>query len=526
MPNQILKTIIKKLAKTRFKNRAAFELIKRRLTNRQKIAPPPNSKLLKIYHQLLKNKKIKKNPALENFLKKREIRTLSGVAVITVLTKPYPCPGQCLYCPKEKGMPKSYLSNEPAAARAKALKFNPFWQVKRRLEALLANGHATDKIELIVLGGTWSAYPKKYQVWFIKRCFDALNCKTAKTLKPAQNWNEKAAHRCVGLTLETRPDFINEVEIKNFRQLGCTRVELGVQNISDKILKQNLRGHNVKQTILATKFLKQAGFKVCYHLMPNLLGATPKSDLKMFKTIFISPDFQPDFLKIYPCVVLKNSKLYKIWLKGKFKPYSFNQLKNLLIKIKKITPEYVRINRLIRDIPQNSIIAGNTITNLRQILEKENFSCRCIRCREAGHQYKTQSAKLKTQNLRLKIIKYKASEGMEYFLSYESKDGKILYAFLRLRINDNLKNNFIPELKNAAIIRELHTYGELAPLGKRGKIQHSGLGKKLMAAAEKIVKTKKIKKIAVISGIGVRGYYKKLGYYLEGSYMIKIVKYS
>ncbi len=575
-----LETIIKGLVKAKINSRPNLINVKRRLSNQQKMPSPLNSDLLKVYQKLLKNKKIKSDKNLERLLRKREIRTLSGVAVITVITKAYPCPGKCIYCPNELGMPKSYLSNEPAVMRAIGTKFDPWRQVSVRLEALKNNGHNTDKIELIVLGGSWSAYPKSYQTNFIKRCFDALNGKTAKTLAQAQKLNEKAKHRCVGLTLETRPDMIDETEIKRMRELGCTRVELGVQSLDDKILKLNQRGHTVKQTITATRLLKQAGFKVMYHLMPNLPGSTPAKDLKMFKELFANPDFQPDLLKIYPCVVTKNSILYQWYKQDKYKPYSDKQLKKLLIEIKQIIPCYVRITRLIRDIPAESIIAGNKITNLRQIIANEFKNCKCIRCREAGHQeinsksqirpfdsaqvassgaerrnpkqiLRQRRMRLWRKNSKFQIQKYQASGGTEYFLSYESKDRKVLYAFLRLRIpchsegpraksrgtEESKIYKVLPELIGAALIRELHTYGELAPLGKTGKVQHLGLGKKLMAEAEKIVKNQGVKKtcpkrlvlsgaegsqrIAIISGIGVRPYYQKLGYQLTGTYMIK-----
>ncbi len=525
MNNKLIK-IIKGLVKAGVKNRANFVNVKRQLSNQQKIPSPLNAGLLKIYQQLRKNKKVKEDKLLERLLRKREIRTLSGVAVVTVITKPYPCPGKCIYCPSELGMPKSYLSNEPAIMRAILTKFNPYRQVQVRLRALKDNGHKTDKVELIVLGGSWSAYPKKYQTWFIKRCFDGLNGKTAKNLASAQKLNEKTLHRCVGLTLETRPDLINENEIKRMRELGCTRLELGVQSIYNPILKLNKRGHTVKQTIEATKLLKQAGFKVMYHLMPNLPGSTPAKDLKMFKEIFAKPDFQPDLLKIYPCVVTKDSIIYRWYKQDKYKPYSDKQLKELLIKIKRAIPYYVRITRLVRDIPAESIIAGNKITNLRQIIQQEinntSQGCKCIRCREA----RSRPAKLK--QIKLFIKKYQASAGAEYFLSFESKDRKILYAFLRLRLPfrqsepESHLYKLFPELKSAALIRELHTYGELVPIGtKKLAIQHLGLGKKLMETAEKISKKQGVKKIAIISGIGVRQYYQKLGYQLEGTYMTK-----
>lgn len=528
-----LTKLTKELAGQSFKNRRDFVMAKSKISNRLGGNAPMNSKLIKKYKQLIKAKKIKPNKNLEVFLKKREIRTMSGVAPVTVITKPFSCPGRCLYCPTEKAMPKSYLANEPAIMRAQGVKFDPFKQVKQRLQTLKDNGHAIDKIELIILGGTWSSYPHRYQTWFVKRCFEACNGRSVKNLYRAQQVNETAPSRIIGLSVETRPDCVTIKEIIRLRELGCTRVELGVQSIADKVLKLNERGHGVARTIMATTLLKQAGLKIVYHLMPNLPGSNPNKDLLMFSKIFSDSRFQPDMLKIYPCVVTKNSRLYRWWRQGKFHPYSDEQLKKLLIDIKTIVPPYVRINRLIRDIPSDSIIAGNKITNLRQLITQEFTGCRCLRCREAGHVKNSNESfaftprsgvvakATKSQNLRLKIIKYRASAGTEYFFSYESNDGKILYAFLRLRINDDLNNNFIQELHGAGIIRELHTYGEVAPLGNIGKVQHLGLGKKLILEAEKICQNYKIKKIVVISGIGVRPYYKKLGYRLEGTYMVK-----
>ena len=521
--DKIYQEIVKKLINSKFKNHAGLNVLIHQFGGSFKIAPPEKIKLLSAYHKLLKHGSIKRQKNLEKWLKKREIRTLSGVAPIAVLTKPYKCPGQCLFCPSESKMPKSYLSNEPAVMRAILCRFDPFTQVKMRLEALKMTGHDTDKCELIVMGGTWSYLPKKYQDWFIKRCFDGFNGKVAKNLTQAQKWNEKAKYRVIGLTLETRPDYIDIAEIKRMRELGCTRVEIGVQTIDDKILKLNKRGHLVEQTIKATKLLKDAGFKISYHLMPNLPGSTPAKDLAMFKKIFSDQNFQPDMLKIYPCVVTKTSELYKWFKQGKYKPYSDKQLLELLIKIKKTIPPYVRISRLIRDIPKESILAGNKISNLRQLIQEEfkktSQVCQCIRCREA------RNIPVELKSIKYKVIKYPASEGLEYFLSYESKDGKTLFAFLRLRIAQKLDQNLLkelPELKDAAMIREVHTYGQLIPLQSKQKaVQHLGLGKRLIQEAEKIARKQGFKKIAVISGIGVREYYKNLGYHIENTYMIK-----
>ncbi len=494
-----------------------------------KCPPPDKSRLLSAYHKLLKNKKIKADEKLEKLLKRRTIRTLSGVAVVSLLTKPDQCPGKCLYCPTEKKMPKSYLANEPAVMRAILNDFDPYRQIKMRLQALQANGHDTAKIELIIMGGTWSHHSPQYQNWFIKRCFEALNGKKTKNLASAQKQNETACHRCIGLTLETRPDYINEKEILKLRRFGCTRVELGIQQIDDRILKLNQRGHTAQASIRAIKLLKNAGFKINFHLMLNLPGATPAKDFQMFQKLYRRPEWLPDMIKIYPCVVTKNSALYKLWRQKKYCPYTDEQLLKLLIKIKKITPPFVRIARLIRDIPAESIVAGNKITNLRQLIadlsKKQGWHCQCIRCREAGHQNNSKFLISNFQNkIKLIIRKYQANGGTEYFLSSESADEKILYAFLRLRINDHPEKNFIPELKNSALVRELHTYGEVAGLGEKGEVQHLGLGKKLMAEAEKICRKNKVEKLAVIAGIGVRKYYEKLGYGLIGTYMVKYLK--
>jgi elongator complex protein 3 len=483
--------------------------------------PPEKSSLLLAYHKLVKSKKIKPLPILEKSLTKRAVRTLSGVAVISVLTKPYPCPGNCLYCPTEKDMPKSYLSNEPAVMRAILNDFDPHRQIVMRLKALKANGHDTSKIELIVMGGTWSYHQAKYQTWFIKRCFEALNGQKSATLAETQKKNESAKHRCIGLTLETRPDYINAKEILRMREYGCTRVELGIQHIDDKILKLNKRGHTNQDSINAIALLKQAGFKINLHLMPGLPGSTPAKDLTMFKNLYTLPGYMPDMIKIYPCVVTKDAELYKWWKAGKYKPYSDKQLLKLIKDIKKITPPWVRITRLIRDIPEESIVAGNKITNLRQLVQeqskKEGWSCQCLRCREVGH---VDPLEIKKQKLKFNVTSYQASNGTEYFLSFDSQDGKALYAFLRLRINDQ-KNNPLPDLSGVGLVRELHTYGQAIPLGEKGEVQHLGLGKKLLEEAEKICRKNKLDKIAVISGIGVRKYYQKSGYRLAGTYMIK-----
>lgn len=520
---------IKDLIKKKIRNPKELSRAKRDMAKKLKIPLISNTQLLKEYHNLLEKKRIKKDENFENLLRKRPIRTLSGVAVVSLLTKPYPCPGKCIFCPTEKGLPKSYLRGEPAAERAFALKFDPYEQVKKRLESLKIQGHPTDKIEIRVIGATFSYYPLNYKIWFFANLFAAANGRKnlekagEKDLKKEQKINEKTKNRIVGISVETRPDLINEKEILLMRKLGITMVELGVQTIFDDILKTCQRGHGKKEIIKATQLLKDAGFKVMYQIMPNLPGSNLKKDFLAFKKLFENENYKPDWLKIYPCLVCKGAKLYEIWKKGKYKPYSDKELTELLIKIKKDVPNWIRIARLFRDIPAPRIEAGSKISNLREVVKKEmkkrNLKCSCIRCREIRENY----------NPKEKVIlfreNYNASDGKEIFLSFENKKRAKLFAFLRLRVL-SLKNQPIPVLKNASIVREIHTYGQQIPLKEKGgAAQHKGLGKKLLKEAEKITKKEfGLSKITVISGVGVREYYKKLGYELKNEYMIKNLK--
>ena len=538
----IVDNIIKELAGLTFADDLDFSTTLRKIFNKHKLAPLPKATLISSYRQLIKNGDLDENKKLSQLLIKRAVRTLSGVSVITVLSKPFVCPGKCIYCPTEPDMPKSYLSNEPAAMRAKLNLFDPIRQMTMRIKALENNGHQVDKLEVLVLGGTWSVYPEEYHNEFIRDLFYAANVfeqknlrnpstslREKKSLSEEQKINENTKYKIIGLTLETRPDFINEAEIKQMRNLGCTRVQLGIQHTDNKILNLIQRGHTIEQSIKATRLLKEVGMKIDHHYMPDLPGSTPNKDLEMMKYVFSSQDLQPDQIKIYPCIVNEFAELNK-WLEdGKYKPYSKTELLKLLLEIKKITPPYVRINRLIRDIPEESILAGNKITNLRQKLQqelkKQGHSCQCIRCREVRNE------DVDVNKIELIIRKYKASQGTEWFLSFENHDQTKIYAFLRLRINDEVNKNIFPELKNASLVRELHVYGKMIPVTNDKdknktifKTQHLGLGKRLMAQAEEITSKQKLNKIAVISGIGVRGYYKKLGYELEGTYMTKVLK--
>ncbi len=533
---------------SKIKNLEDFNVLKRLLSKKYKLKLLLNSDVLKEYFLLIKKNKISKDwqkkhgDFFVSLLKKRAVRTLSGVAPVAVLTKPYPCPGECAYCPKKPDVPVSYLPNEPAVMRAIRLKYNPYLQTVFRLRALENNGHQPNKIELIVIGGTWSYLPEKYKYWYILNCFKAANDyqkikkeinieKSEKQVQPKkilkylysnklrleeikdllkteQKKNEKAKYNIIGLTLETRPDYLDDKELWQMRELGCTRVEIGVQAIDDKILKLNKRGHDVKTIAEATKKLKQFGFKVTYHFMPALPGSNPRKDIKMFQDLYNDERFQPDQIKFYPTTVVKDSLLYRWWKEGKYKAYSDKQLEKVIIESKKIVPVYTRIIRLIRDIPGESIEAGNKITNLRQVMKDRGVVCNCIRCREAKDKL------INEKDLKLNILKYKSSGGEEYFISFDSLDKKTLYGFCRLRIDRNSKIS-------SAIVRELHIYGQLVPVGDKKKVQHSGLGKKLMAEAEKIAQENRFKNLAVISGVGVRGYYRKLGYKLKDTYMVK-----
>jgi len=514
----ILETTVKELIRTGIKTPEDLAKAKRNVAKRLKASCPDNISLLKTYHELLKKKKVKKYPLFEFLLQTKPIRSLSGIVNVSVLTKFYPCPGKCLYCPNERGIPKSYVSGEPAVERAKKLHFDPYLQAKLRIGMLQSEGHPTDKIELRIVGGTWSYYPRHYRNWFVKRCFDACNGKTSRALKQAQKINEKAKNRIIGLSVETRPDFINPSEIRHLRDLGATMVELGVQSIYEDVLKTNLRGHGTKEIILATKLLKDSGFKVLYQMMPNLPGSSLKRDEKMFEELFENPDFQPDLLKIYPCALLKSAPLYKWWKSKKYKPYSFNQLIDLIRKIKLRIPYFVRIQRISRDIPSQLVLAGPAkVSNLRQLLaermKKEDWRCRCIRCREIRERYNQK------EKINLFRQNYAASGGIEIFLSFEDNARLKLYSLLRLRISS----------ENKATIREIHTYGRQLPIRDNSDFlmspQHKGLGKKLIKEAERITKKEfKLNKISVISGVGAREYYRNLGYKLEKTYMVKSLR--
>ncbi len=480
-----------------------------------------NIDLRETYEEMVANDEIDVDENIEKLLMTKKMRSLSGVSVITVLTKPYPCPGKCIYCPSIVDVPKSYLPDEPAVMRAILAGYDAKKQVETRLKSLVRQGHPVDKVELIVIGGTYSHLPREYQENFIKDCFDALNGTLSESLADAKTRNESADSRCVGLTLETRPDHITPDEVAWFRYLGATRVELGVQSVYDDVLKLNGRGEKVAATVAATRLLKDAGFKICYHLMPNLYGSDLVRDKEMFHIVFTDPRFCPDYIKIYPCMVMENTPLYKLWREGRYVSYTDDELIDLICEVKQNVPYWIRIMRTIRDIPAPNIESGSKMSNMRQIIlqkaEQEGWSCNCIRCREIGAK-----AQAEVDEIIQFTEKYEASKGQEYFLSYEDKARRNLYSLLRLRFpGENEIAEVLPEIAECALIREVHTYGQQIEIGEQGETQHRGYGKKLIAEAEKQAREKGYKKIAVISGVGVRGYYQKFGYELHGEYMVK-----
>ncbi len=436
-------------------------------------------------------------------------KTLAGVTPIAVMCKPKKCRhGTCLYCPS-LDVPQSYTPKSPPVLRAERLSYDSYEQAKSRLKAFELMNHPTQKIELIIMGGNFLDYPLNYQYKFVKKCYDALNNRKSRSLEEAKKRNEKAKHRCVALCIETRPDTINDKTIKRILDFGCTRVELGVQCLDDKIYKFVNRGHKVKDVIDATARLKRKGFKIGYHIMLGLPLSNPEKDYKMFVKLFKDEDFKPDQLKIYPCQVIKGAGLSKLYEKKKYKPYSQKQIEQLLKKIMLVIPNYCRIMRIMREIPPEYLVAGITRIDLRRDFESALKSSKLrnkikeIRFREIG--FALRDKEKVNKNIKLNVTEYNASKGKEYFLEFVNKDN-ILFGLLRLRIE-----------KEYAIIREIHVYGQALNIGEKSKYlgQHSGFGKKLIKEAEEISKKEKKKLLKVISGVGVRQYYKKLGYKLD-----------
>jgi len=486
--------------------------------------------LVAAYQDMVRSGEMQPDPPLFERLRMKPVRTLSGVTTVTVLTKPYPCPGECLFCPTDVRMPKSYLPDEPGAMRGLEHDFDPYAQVASRIRSLEALGHPADKIELLILGGTWSAYRREYQEWFVKRCFDAMNhplCGEGSggespTLEEAHACNETAPHRNVGLVIETRPDEITPRELRWLRRLGVTKVQLGAQSLDDSILALNRRGHDATCTRRAVALLRAAGFKIVLHWMPNLLGATPESDRRDFARLW--QGLCPDEIKIYPTQLLRNAELYAYWQRGEFQPYTTQALIELLADIKPTIPRYCRVNRVVRDIPSTHVVEGNRRTSLRQDVHEEmkrrGTRCVCIRCREVRGKTILPSA------LVLDDLVYQADYAEEHFLSYHTPDDR-LAGFLRLSLpSSDAPSSGLRDLEGAALIREVHVYGPSLPLGaeKEGAVQHAGLGTRLLEQAQTMAQSRGFRRLAVISAVGTRRYYLERGFERGEFYLLKSLR--
>ena len=458
-------------------------------------------------------------------LRRKEARALSGVSVVAVMTEPYACPhGRCAYCPggPDEDSPQSYTGYEPAAMRGIQNDYDPYRQVKARIKQLKAIGHVVDKVDLIIMGGTFPASPRTYQEGFVKGLLDALTDTPSADLAEAKLQTEYTGVRNVGITVETRPDCIKEADISEMLDLGVTRVELGVQNIYDDIYQKVNRGHKVQDVVDATARLKDSALKICYHMMPGLPGSSIERDLEGFTTIFKDPRFKPDMLKIYPTLVVKGTRLYDWWRNGEYKPLETETAAELVSKVMEITPPWVRIMRVQRDIPLPRIDAGVDMSNLRQLAEDRLVArggrCRCIRCREAGHSAK----KADSSRVEITHTVYEASSGTEVFIQAEDRMADALIGFVRLRIP---AEPFRPELDtNTGLIRELHVYGRMVPVGERrgDAWQHRGWGEALMDEAEKTASERfNMRKMVVMSALGTKQYYARLGYEKQGVYVSK-----
>jgi len=465
-------------------------------------------------------------------LMRKRIRAASGVIVITVMTKPYPCPKPepCIYCPGGPGLgtPQSYTGLEPACRRGLQNNFDPYEQVRSRVEQLRAIGHTIDKVELIILGGTFTALPLDYQRWFVKRCLDALNGVEASSLEEAKRLAEAVPIRNSGITVETRPDVASEREVDVLLDLGVTRVELGVQTLYDDIYAIIKRDHTVRDVEHAFRVLKDGGFKLVAHLMLGLPGSTPERDLEMFRALFTDERFKPDAVKIYPTLVVRGTELYEMWKRGEYEPYPLETYVELIAEVKKMVPPWVRIQRVQRDIPATVVEAGPRKSNLRELvqarLRAEGVRCRCIRCREVGMVMLKEGLVPDPGDVRLLDRREEASGGVDIFLSFEDVRRDILIGYVRIRMPSELAHR--PEVRErpSAIIRELHVYGPMVPVGvqRPDGWQHRGYGRRLIAEAERVAREEyDARKMLVLSGLGVKPYYARLGYRHDGPYMSK-----
>ncbi|MEM4201955.1 MAG: tRNA uridine(34) 5-carboxymethylaminomethyl modification radical SAM/GNAT enzyme Elp3 [Candidatus Hadarchaeum sp.] len=488
--------------------------------------PPKNSELLAVATPEEKSKLIA-------VLRLKPVRSISGVTVITVMPKPYPCPMEetCIYCPggPDYNTPKSYTGKEPAAARALQHNYDPYTQVSSRIEQLRAIGHEVDKVELIVFGGTLTCYPQDYLEWFITQCLNAITGVRAKSLVEAQVEAEKSAIRVSDLAIETRPDYFRKSQVDFLLSLGTTRVELGVQTVYDDVYQIIKRGHTVEDVVEATRIARDSGFAITFHMMPNLPGSSYERDLDMFRTIFSDERFKPDALKIYPTLVMPGTGLYEMWRRGEYRPYPFDGLVDLIVEVKKMTPKWVRIQRIQRDIPTNLVAEGVKRGDLRALvqerLKQQSSACHCIRCREVGHVKYKRGLEPRPEDIELVTEKYRASGGTEIFLSFEDVINEVLVGLLRLREPSEKAHRPEVSLGDVTIVRELHVYGPLVRVGRAAgsmEWQHRGWGERLLHEAERISREEiGARKILVLAGIGTREYYRRLGYEREGPYMSK-----
>ncbi len=458
---------------------------------------------------------------------KKTTRTISGITPVAVMTKPMGCPGRCVYCPTFAVTPQSYTPDSPAVLRARSCDYDAFQQVDLRLKILEDMGHPTDKIEMIVMGGTFPAAPPDYQYNFIKGCFDALNGVGSLNLEDAKRINETASHRCTGLCIETRPDFCTQPEIDRMLELGTTRVELGVQMLSDQVYQTVQRGHTVEDVAQATALLRDHAIKVHYHWMPGLPGSSIEEDLRLSKLLFEDPRFRPDGIKIYPTMVVEGTELEKWYREGTYIPYHDEDMMDLMGRIKSVVPKYVRISRVLRDIPAKFIVGGlrdSLRDPLRLRMEQMGLRCRCIRCREYGFRAR---AKQTIGEPQLTRLDYEASGGTEIFLSFED-DRETLFGLIRLRITEKTIAGLGDTTgRKIALIRELHVFGPELALSSRQEnaAQHKGYGKALLREAERIARQEFGRNyMAVLSGVGAREYYRSEGYELQGAYMLKPLK--
>lgn len=605
MSKEILKQFIKDLIDNADINHESLKNLKREFSKTHALSDvPSNVDLLSIYHELLQDGSIQKNQNLENVLKKRAIRSMSGIVSVQVLTKPFWCPGKCIFCPNDFTMPKSYINTEPGAMRALLNQFDPYKQVYNRLMSLKMTGHATDKIEMIVLGGTRDVYPQDYKTDFVKGLYDACNTFDAyvayaqsnnikstahvdlknfaisypETLEESLRINQTvSSHRIIGLTVETRPEYVTDENCQYWTTLGVTRIEMGIQNCFDDVLDANKRGHTVDQARQAMHRLRQYGFKISVHMMPGLYGSTYEKDLQSFEILYSDPFFKPDEIKFYPTSVIPNTELYDLYIKGEYKPLDTATIQRLIREVfSRVIPPYTRIKRLIRDIPSTEIVAWSSVTNLSQLTHEEllqqlyldpskrglyqrlyeqrhdresvemissldlmqpwtrtyiidgkvdadsyrHFVSLDTRSREIRH--KTLQEKKSDEQSFLVIRVYDSSLGKECFVAVEDGLGYV-YGFTRLLLPKSDTTVIYEWLgKGIAMIRELHVYGQVAKISEHGTdTQHKGIGTLLMETAEYLTKKTCYHALSVISGVGVRQYYEKLGYALQWTYMVK-----